>query len=278
MFSRRTVLIVVLLVLVALDVVLLSIANRKPRPSYELGSVAISMVAPFQELITHTIRFSGGIWENYFALASLARENRRLSSDIDRYVETTNECRETSLANDRLRDLLQFKKRTSLPVVAAEVIGKDPSPWFRTIMIDKGRSEGVRKGLPVLVPTGICGQVVDASWHYAKVLLITDQNSAVDAIIQRTRSRGIVKGDPRGQCQLKYALRKHDITVGDTVVSSGLDNVFPKGLRLGEVSSVVKRSSGIFQEVAVTPFVNFEELEEVLVVMLPEQEHLDESE
>lgn len=270
--------IVGLLVLVALDVILLAIANRKPRPSFELGSVAISMVAPFQEVITHTIRFSGDIWENYFALATVARENRRLSATIDRYVETTNKCEEISLANDRFRDLLQFKKRTSLPVVAAEVIGKDPSPWFKTIIIDKGRSEGVRKGLPVVVPTGICGQVVDTSWHYAKVLLITDQNSAVDAIIQRTRSRGIVTGHPGGQCQLKYALRKHDIKVGDAVVSSGLDNVFPKGLRLGEVSSVVKRSSGIFQEVAVSPFVNFEELEEVLVVMRPENERLDETE
>jgi rod shape-determining protein MreC len=149
------------------------------------------------------------------------------------------------------------------------VVGKDPSPWFRSIIIDKGKNDGVVRGLPVVVPDGIAGQVVDASGGFAKVMLIIDPTSAVDAIVQRTRSRGIVQGEFPGQCLLKYVLRKHNIQVGDTVISSGLDGVFPKGQRIGRVTEVLRGSAGVFQDVVVTPFVDFERLELVLVVLDP---------
>jgi rod shape-determining protein MreC len=182
-------------------------------------------------------------------------------------IEKNNQCDELALSNQRLRNLLTFRKVVTEPVLAAEVIGKDPSPWFKTIIIDKGRSEGVEKGLPVLVPEGIAGQVTEVSNHYSKVLLIIDRNSAVDAMVQRTRARGVIKGEPSGQCLFKYVLRKRNVAIGDVVVSSGLDGVFPKGLRVGYVSGFIKRSAGIFQDVTVTPYVDFEKIEEVFVVL-----------
>jgi len=108
--------------------------------------------------------------------------------------------------------------------------------------------------------------VVEASGRYAKVLLLIDPNSAIDALVQRTRARGIVKGGGAGYCVFDYVLRKHEINVGDTVVSSGLDGVFPKGLRVGRVSEIVRLNAGIFQKVSVTPYVNFEVLEEVFII------------
>jgi rod shape-determining protein MreC len=152
-------------------------------------------------------------------------------------------------------------------VCAAEVIGKDPSPWFKTIIIDKGKDDGVGKGMAVVIPEGIAGQIMDVSSRYSKVLLIIDPNSAVDVMVQRTRARGIIKGGPAGRCHIKYVLRKQDVSVGDQIISSGLDGVFPKGLAVGHVSGVIKRNSGIFQEVTVTPHIDFEKLEEVLVVL-----------
>ena len=154
-------------------------------------------------------------------------------------------------------------------VLAAEVIGKDPSPWFKTVTIDKGSADGVARGLPVVISEGIAGLVTDVTYSYAKVLLIIDQNSAVDALIQRSRARGVIKGGFSKRCFLKYVLRKYDIGIGDVVVSSGLDGVFPKGLRIGYVSSVVKQKAGIFQEITVMPYINFEKLEEVLILLDP---------
>ncbi|OQY59957.1 MAG: hypothetical protein B6245_03935 [Desulfobacteraceae bacterium 4572_88] len=125
----------------------------------------------------------------------------------------------------------------------------------------------LKKSVPVVIPEGVVGLVTDISTHYSKVLLLVDQNSAVDALVQRTRARGIIKGGTAGRCLFKYVLRKHDIVESDIVVSSGLDGVFPKGLRVGTVSNVTRRNSGIFQEVTVIPYVDFEKLEEVLVIL-----------
>ena len=130
--------------------------------------------------------------------------------------------------------------------------------------------------MPVVIPEGIAGLVTDVARNYAKILLVIDQNNAVDALIQRTRARGIIKGEPSGRLMLQYVLRKHEIQVGDVVISSGLDGVFPKGIRIGFVREVNKPDSGIFQQLAVTPYADFEKLEEVLVVLdPPEQPELD---
>jgi rod shape-determining protein MreC len=118
----------------------------------------------------------------------------------------------------------------------------------------------------VVIPEGIVGVVIETSSRSAKVLLLIDPNSAVDALVQRTRARGIVKGGGAGYCVFDYVLRKHEISVGDTVVSSGLDGVFPKGLRVGRISEIVRLNAGIFQKVSVTPVVDFEILEEVFII------------
>jgi len=117
--------------------------------------------------------------------------------------------------------------------------------------------------------------VVDVSSHFSKVMLIVDQNSAVDALIQKTRARGIVKGESADQCYLEYVLWKHEVSAGDAVVTSGLDGVFPKGLRIGRVSRVTKRAAGISQEIAVSPYVDFEGLEEVLILLNPAKKEVE---
>jgi rod shape-determining protein MreC len=152
-------------------------------------------------------------------------------------------------------------------LIAAMVVGKDPSPWFQTIMVDKGRSDGVAVGRPVVNSDGIVGLVVEATDRFAKVMLITDPNSAVDAVVQKNRARGIVKGGSVGFCMLHYAMSKYGIDVGDTIISSGMDGVFPKGLPIGAVTHVVKYKAAIFQDVTVKPYVDFERLEEVSIVL-----------
>jgi len=268
MFSKKMLMIVGVIVLIVVNIIILSISGRR-YPSYSVGRVAISLIAPFQEVVTGSIHFVRDIWRHYFFLVSVAKKSDDTKRFLSQAHEIKNRSIELNLSNYRLRNLLNFQEKIPHHVVAAEVIGKDPSPWFKTIIIGKGKADGIEKGMPVVIPEGITGQIVDVSNRYAKVLLIVDQNSAVDALVQRSRARGIIKGESARQCVFEYVLRKHDVKVGDTVVSSGLDGVFPKGLRVGHISGVIRRSSGMFQEVTVTPYVDFETLEEVLVVLNP---------
>jgi rod shape-determining protein MreC len=265
MFSRKMVLIVGFIVLIAVNIIGLSVTSRRST-AFGIERIALSAIAPFQELVTRSLRFAGGIWRQYFYLVSVAGENQVLMQQLSQAVENKNQWHETELANVRLRDLIDFQRNISERVVAAEVIGKDPSAWFKTVIIDKGEADGLTKGLPVVIAQGIVGQVIEVSNHYSKVMLIIDSNSAVDSLVQRTRARGVIKGESTDQCQLDYVLRKNDVRIGDTIVSSGLDGVYPKGLRIGLVSQVIEHDADIFHEVLITPFVDFEKLEEILVI------------
>jgi rod shape-determining protein MreC len=272
MFSKKMVLIVGVIILIAVNIIILTVNSRQSHPATGFGRVVIAFVAPFQEAITQSTGFLKGIWKHYFNLVSTSIINDHLQKELNRRIARDNLHEETLLANDRLRALVNFEKRIARGTTTAEVIGRDPSPWFKTIIVNKGQADGVTKGAPVVVPEGIVGLVIDATARYAKVLLIIDQNSAVDALVQKTRAQGVIKGDPLGYCTFKYVLRKHSIGLGDTVVSSGLDGIYPKGLRLGRVSEIIKLSSGIFQEVVVTPYVDFETLEEVLILSVPREQ------
>jgi rod shape-determining protein MreC len=277
MFSRKMVMIVGAIILIVVNVIVLSVNSKHPAPSTGIGKFTISIVSPFQEIVSDSINFVKDIWKQYFTLVSVSKENAYLNRSLKQAEEKNNRLMEMELSHARLKKLFNFQETLNKRVVAAEVIGRDPSPWFKTIIINKGRREGVERGMPVVIPEGIAGLVTDVAKTYAKILLVIDQNSAVDALIQRTRARGIIKGEPSGRLQLQYVLRKHDIHEGDVVISSGLDGVFPKGIRIGYVNEVDKPDSGIFQQLAVTPYADFEKLEEVLVVLdPPEQPELKE--
>ncbi len=258
--------IVGVVVLIVVNIIALSISSHR-QPLQGHGRIAIYLIAPFQKTVTNSIRFVKGIWKHYFFLVTTAQENDRYRKALRKTRESANRCSELKLANDRLRDLIHFKKRIHSGVIAAEVIAKDPSPWFKAVIIDKGEKDSIKKGMAVVVSEGIVGQVVDISAGYSKVLLMIDHNSSVDAMVRRTRARGVILGESTRRCQFNYVLRKNDVEVGDTVISSGLDGVYPKGLVVGNVVGVVKRSYGIFQEVTVMPGVDFEKLEEVLVIL-----------
>lgn len=268
MFSKKSVLILGGIALITINILVLSVAG-KHHATNVFGRVAIAFVAPFQQLVTGSMNAAGNLWQQYFYLVSVSKENERLKKELDRAVEKNTRIQEVELANQRLRQLLNFKETAQLEVLPAEVISRDPSAWFKTMIIDKGRADGLRKGLAVVLPQGVAGQVVEVAERYATIMLIIDRNSAVDALIQRNRARGVIKGASADQCNLDYVLSKHEVNVGDIVISSGLDGVYPKGLRIGEVAAVSDREADIFKEITVRPYVDFEQLEEVLIILNP---------
>jgi rod shape-determining protein MreC len=269
MFSKKTVVIIGVIFLVIANFLILAVIGQRPASSAP-GGFTITILAPFQNAFSQSSRFVRDIWRHYFTLVSTAQENDQLKQQLARAEEMKNVWVEARLANERLRRLSALETSLTESVVYAEVIAKDPTTWFKTVIINKGRRHGLVKGMPALVPEGIVGQVVEVSGHYAKILLIIDRNSAVDSLIQRNRVRGMLSGTSTEACHLDYVLLKEDVVAGDTVVTSGLDGVFPKGLRVGRVQSVEARPNEMFHTIDVAPFVDFGKLEELLVVLVPQ--------
>jgi rod shape-determining protein MreC len=227
----------------------------------------IEITAPFQKLIKQTTHMTRDFWLNYFYLVNLHNENRELKEDVDYLRMENSRYREMLATHERLKELLQFKQTINWPVLAAQVIGLDPTGWFRSIIIDKGEKAGVRLNMPVVNAYGVVGRIVSVSPGYSKILLIIDQNSAVDCLVQRSRDRGMLKGLSTEVCQLDYVDKSDYVALGDAIVTSGLGGVFPRGLPIGTVISVREVSGELFKDIKITPTVDFSRLEEVLVIL-----------
>ncbi len=263
---------IVLLLLVAL--ILMSLRVKQRRGIAFIDALLIEFCSPFQRASTFVIQTVQGTFQQYLFLIHLQKENMMLKKRIAELQKENHQMEEVAFANDRLRRLLQFRERIFTSMIAAEVIGQDPSSWFKSVTINKGEMDGVRRGMAVISTEGVVGQILKAAPHYATVLLMTDYNSAIDAIVQRTRAKAIVEGKGENRCQLKYLLRTEEVAVGDVIVTSGLGGNFPKGMMIGEVRSVEKKGHGVFQYAELIPSVDLTKLEEVLVITdsLPPQE------
>ncbi|MFC1863403.1 rod shape-determining protein MreC [Thermodesulfobacteriota bacterium] len=229
--------------------------------------IIIEITAPFQKFFKKTISVTRGFWLKYFGLLNTHNENIRLKEEIDALRMENTRYNELLATHQRLQKLLQFKETISQTVLAAQVIGWDPTGWFKSVIIDKGRESGLKINMPVVDANGVVGRLVSVSNNYAKVLLIIDQNSAVDCIIQRSRDNGIVKGLSSKICKLDYVLKTSDVIIGDMVVTSGLGRVFPKGMPVGEVTEVEDLPGELFRTVKVLPMVDFAKLEELLIIL-----------
>jgi rod shape-determining protein MreC len=263
---RRFQIPIVLAVSVLLIFTLISASLKDPHPLRPFETLVVNVTAPVFTFFRQTGAVIGRIWRGYFFLVGVQAENEILKQKT---LENQNKealYQETLLEKERLRQLLEFRAQAALPVTGARIIGYDFSTWFRCAFLDKGSDDGIKWGMPVLNASGIVGRVVECYPEYAKVLLLIDRSSAVDAIVQRNRLRGIVEGVGTNRCFLRYVHKNQDVQVGDVVLASGLGGAYPRGMMLGSVTAVDKKIPGIFQEVEVEPAVDFTRLEEVLVV------------
>lgn len=257
---------ILFLVLAALALALLL---RPSDPDSRLAPVraaVLELFGPFQQGLEKGFRFCSGAWERYLFLVNLSEENRMLREIVQEQRKEITDLAEERLENRRLRALLGFRRTVPRPLLPAQVVGKDVSGWFHTLTIDRGRQDGIEQGMAVLSVQGLVGQVMETSANFSRVLLITDPNSAVAAVVQRTRARGIAEGRGVKGCVLKYVHRSEDVAPGDPVLASGLDGVYPRGSVIGTVVRVRRKETELFQEVEVYPSADFNKLEEVLVL------------
>jgi rod shape-determining protein MreC len=249
------------------SLILFSLHAGRDYQSTIAGRLLLEIVGPMQGAVTAVGEAVENVWDTYFALVHTAKTNQDLKRELASLRQDLVRLDELDQANQRLRSLLGLRKELPYPQLAAEVVASDPSDHFRTVIINKGTKDGVTTNKPVVHPQGVVGRIIWASPHYAKVLLLTDPNSGADVIVQRSRARGVVQGMDKDRLRLKYVQRAQDVAVGDRIITSGVAGVFPPGILIGEVRKVDEEGRGIFQRVEVAPAVDFERLEEVVVLL-----------
>jgi rod shape-determining protein MreC len=231
---------------------------------------------PFGEVLSLPLQAIGSIdhgiselWEGYIALQTVREDNEQLRRDIAWLRGQNGQLREAAAATERLKSLLQFKEQALSVMFAAQVIGRDATNSYRSVILNKGESDGIKPDMGVVTPVGVVGRVVKTTGATAVVLLVTDPNNAIAGLIQRTRDEGIVEGTQQGLAKLKYIPLLSTVREGDRVVTSGLVGGFPRGLPIGTITRIDRSEGALFQSAELTPDVDMSRLEEVLVIQDP---------
>jgi len=238
--------------------------GQPTRFSTKLRMVFVQLCTPFVEL--------GDYFPFVQSRRQLARENERLRQENDVLRQEVRALGETGRENLRLHQLLDVKEHSAFHTVTARVIGRDASNWWRSLQIDRGSNDGLADNMAVLNADGLIGKTTSVTRGQARVLLITDQNCKAAALLQDTREPGVVSGNPTAfsvspHLTMTYVNRDAKIAQGESVITSGLGGVFPKGILIGATARArMNRQTGMYQDVDVVPAVDFRRLEEVIVI------------
>jgi rod shape-determining protein MreC len=233
-----------------------------------LEAVTFGIFSEAQRAMSGAVSGVRRVWSGYIGLRRVKEENDALKRDLAAAQIAAQEQRALASRARGLEKLLELRDRTSLQTTAAEIIGTAPTPDFRTVTIDKGTRDGLRPDMAVIAPAGVVGRIVVPSARSAKVQLLVDRNAAAGAVVERSRAQGVVVGAGGERLEMEYVSEVYDIVVGDVVVTSGIDGIYPKGFVIGRIESL-ERSGGAYKRIVVRPAVDFNGLEEVLVVVTP---------
>ncbi|MBI4466793.1 MAG: rod shape-determining protein MreC [Acidobacteria bacterium] len=229
---------------------------------------AVAVISPFEKAVDAVVDGLGSLVENYVALYGARQESQRLRAELDLARLRLQELEARAAEAEQLAALLELKHAyPRAPLRAAEVIGSSPAATTLTVLINRGSEEGLAPNMVVLTPDGVVGKVIAAFPGVSRVLLLSDPKSGVGALVADSRQLGVVKGTGGSLCRLEYIRNEEPVAVGAEVLTSGQDQVFPKGLPLGRVTAV--RPGEFFQEIMVQPAARLTRLEHVLVLAGP---------
>jgi rod shape-determining protein MreC len=222
---------------------------------------------PVQTVVSRVNRTAFGLWSTYQDWKNVRAENRRLRDEAQRLRVESLRVSEVDEENRRLRRLLQLKEALPLETISGEIIGREWGGWVRSLTVNRGRSSRVMRLTAVIGPDGLIGRIVDVRGGSSVVQVLTDPASTVGAHVVRTRTPGIIEGEPRGTIRFKYMARDGaGMQVGDLVVTSALGGLFPRGIPIGRVRSIDDRGSALFHYAQITPAVDFARIDEVLLL------------
>jgi rod shape-determining protein MreC len=256
-----------------LPLFLLYTHGRHPRRTTVVEASLIRLTSPVQVAASQALSGVSDLWSGYMALVGTAEENASLKVEMDRARLGLTRMAELEAENERLREMLDFKRtRRDLVLAGAHVIGKDVSPYARVLRIalDVGADQGVREAMPVIAATGLVGRVARVSGDYAEVMLTVDAQSTVNVKSRDKGVTGTITGTGAASSyvsRFSYLHRSEALAVGDVLVTSGHDKAFPPGIAVGTIRSIEERQRALEYELEVTPSVNFSDLEQVYVVV-----------
>jgi rod shape-determining protein MreC len=259
---RRALTLIILTAIPLISIQLQKVSGKEPwvfKPFLFLASGSQSVHSTFSHKVIDTV-------DLYFNLIKIKSENRALKADAEKNNIALAELQELKLENQRLSQLLQFKESTPMDLTPARVVGRDILAEYQSITIDRGEADNIKSGMAVITSSGAVGYIAFTGKRFSHVLLLTDRYAVIDVAVQRSRARGILSGRGGDELDLKYLRRGDDVQVGDQIITSGLDNIFPKGLIIGTVVSVEKSEYGFEQIVRVKPNTVADNLEEVFIV------------
>lgn len=260
--------IIVAFSVVVVLVISMSFTTRE-RDGVTWGEEVLSeALAPLQRIATVGLGGIRDLYQQVVTLWDLRSINEALAQKVADYEILLNEARELRSENARLRQLFGFTSQNPVTFIPAKVIGRTADQWFSSIIVDKGSSSGVVKDMPVVTGDGLAGRVVRVTPHTSTMMLLTSRDSRVGGLVQRSRDPGIVEGDLEGAnvLHIRFFSRDADVMPGDAIVTSGLGQVFPKGLLIGTVVKVGVEEFGLVKYALISPAVNFSRLEEVLIL------------
>lgn len=227
---------------------------------------AVGALSPFERSLVWLRNGSGNLWHNYVYLRGVRAENRELKQQIEQMRLEQVRLSEDAAQAHRLQNLLAFKEQFIAKTVAAQVIGSSGSDLSRVVYIDKGENAGIKRDMAVITADGIVGKVLMVYPAVSQVLLINDQSSGVGAILEKSRLQGVLRGSANGEVMLERVMSDEQVAPGDVVLTSGGDQIFPKGLPVGTVSKV-SNGRDLFLNIKIKPASNLSKLEEVLVLV-----------
>lgn len=231
------------------------------------GELVAVVLTPVQSLLVRVHRGALGFWGNYVDWKLARREVVTLRSENEQLRVQALQAGETREENVRLRKLLVLRDRLPLATVTGEVIGREAGGWVRSLTVNRGRGDGITQQTPVIMPDGLVGRVVQVHRSASVIQLLNDPASTVGAVVQRTRTAGLVEGDAGGAVRFKFMARDGaSVAPGDLVVTSGLGTLFPKGLPVGRVVRIEDKGSALFHFAVLAPAVDVSRVEEVLLV------------
>jgi rod shape-determining protein MreC len=269
-FRRRsTTWLFIAVVVIQLVLISAQVSTKSGAPVLE--AVAFGILSEVQVAGSAVVRSVSGVWTGYFDLRGLRDENRRLEEELSSAKIALQQERALAQRSRNLQELLSLQESAKLQTVAADVIAAAATPDFRTVTIGKGTMAGLRRDMAVLAPAGVVGRVIVPSARAAKVQLLIDRNAAAGALVERSRAQGVVLGTGDNTLHLEYVTGSADVKVGDKVVTSGNDGIYPKGFLIGTVQ-LIERSGGAYGSIVLRPAVDFSSIEEVLVVTTPPAE------
>jgi rod shape-determining protein MreC len=265
--------------ILALPLISLNLERRDSGQVKWYDQPVLWIVNPTQEFFS---RFALGVSHTtglYLNLLEIKKDNRLLKDEIEKQKQSLATAEDLRLENERLKKQLGFQQEIPGHLLGAQVVGVDLWPEYSSLKINKGANDAIKKGMTVITHDGVVGYILNTAANYSTVIVLTDHNAVIDAIVERTRARGIVEGLGADLCHIKYLQRTDDVQVGDMVVTSGVvhsgvDKVFPKGIPIGTITKVSKKAFGVTQEVELRPVVDTTRIEEVMIV-IPNEKDLE---